>query len=644
MSEGRVARLLPPDTVGFHDRTPQLLDLRRLVIDAGGPVRCLITGLAGIGKTWFAIRTAHDLSSRFQGAQLYYDLRGSTGHPADPSDVLRHFLTQLGLGHSEIPAHEEERATVFRSLTANTHVLVMLDDADSVTQVRKLLPSSPHSLVLVTSRNRLANLRTRHGFHQVDLGALDTGDARHLLTRFLDLTGSEAEERAIAQLLDLCAGVPLSLSVAAARLDGRGTLIDVVVEQILAGRSLDLLVDDDDLAVEAIFDMSYARLSPDAAVAYRSLTLHPGPDFGLPAAAALLDATQGKALQLIDELVEATLLEARGGGRFGFHEVVREHAHRLALDEDSPEIRRAIRLRSAMWYLRHQIALCKAIAPRWTVSALFDEIEKASPDEASVELEREYSNVMRAFAVLDELCADELLPAFCEAVQSWQYNTRRSDDVMAVASAALAAAQRLGDQRAEMRVRNLLGTGYELAGAFEKALEQFETSLDLARRLGHVLGEQSALEWIGLVYGGQGVLAQAIPHLRQSAEVAEHIADPVQRERALTLHKMHVERLLNRASGTSIADLAGLSGYFRDNGEHVNEARILTRIATAHRAQGQAGPAVLAWKQAAAAFARGGAVALQAEALRQLADVEDELGEHDSAAAHRADADRLTRP
>ena len=306
MSEGRAARLLPPDTVGFHNRTHQLQDLRHQVTNAGGPVRCLITGLAGIGKTWFAIRTAHVVSSQFQGAQLYYDLRGSTGHSADPSDVLRHFLTQLGLTQSEIPDHEEERATVFRSLTADKSVLIMLDDADSVTQVRKLLPSSPRSLVLVTSRNRLANLRTRHGFHQVDLGALNADDARHLLTRSLDLTGSEAEERAITQLLALCAGVPLSLSVAAARLDGRGSLLEIVVEQILAGRSLDLLVDDDDeLAVEAIFDMSYANLSPEGALAYRSLTLHPGREFGLPAAAALLDIPESKALGLIDELVEA---------------------------------------------------------------------------------------------------------------------------------------------------------------------------------------------------------------------------------------------------------------------------------------------------------------------------------------------------
>ena len=40
----------------------------------------------------------------------------------------------------------------------------------------------------------------------------------------------------------------------------------------------------------------------------------------------------------------------------------------------------------------------------------------------------------------------------------------------------------------------------------------------------------------------------------------------------------------------------------------------------------------------------GGAVTMQANALRQLADVEDDLGEHDSAAAHRAQAERLTTP
>jgi len=643
MSEGRAVRLLPPDTSGFHNRTRQLQELRQQAGDERGPVRCLITGLAGIGKTWLAIRASHELSSRFPGAQLYYDLRGSTGQPVAPAEVLGHFLVLLGLKRSEIPDHEEERATLFRSLTADERMLMLLDDADSVTQVRKLLPSSPHSLVLVTSRNRLAGLRTRHGFHQVDLGVLDPEDARHLLTRSLELTGTDEEEQAIGQLLDLCAGVPLSLSVVETRLDGRAGLITVVVEQILAGRSLDLLVDED-LAVEAIFDMSYARLSPQAAVAYRGLPSHPGPEFGLAAATALLDTSKGKALLAIDELVEVNLLERRGEDRFGFHEVVREHAHRLALDEDSAHDRRTMRERCASWYLRRQIALCKAIAPRWTVTRLFDEVEPAPAEHAAGELEREYANVMGAFAALDELGLDELLPAFCEAVQPWQYTTRRADDLVAVATAAVAAAQRSGDEVVEMRMRNLLGTGYELSGDFDQALEQFETSLEIARRLGHALGEQSAWEWIGIVHGGRGQLSEAIPHLHKSLEAAERIADPVQRERARNLTRMHLERLLGKASGSSVKELTGLAGYFRDKSEYVNEARILELVAAAYRADGQNQPAQIALERAVAQFAQAGATQLQVSALRRLADVEDALGEHETAATRRVEADRLTTP
>ncbi len=116
--------------------------------------------MAGIGKTTFATHWAHLVAKHFEDGQLYLNLHGfdSSASALTPADALGALLYSLGLPAGQIPDDLDARAGVYRSVLAGKHVLVVLDNALDVEQVRPLLPGSPGCLVIATSRNPLAGL------------------------------------------------------------------------------------------------------------------------------------------------------------------------------------------------------------------------------------------------------------------------------------------------------------------------------------------------------------------------------------------------------------------------------------------------------------------------------------------------------
>jgi hypothetical protein len=129
--------------------------------------------MAGIGKTALAVQWAHQVAERFPDGQLYVNLRGyDLGQPLPAADALAGFLRALGMAGQDIPADEEERAARYRSLLSAKRMLVVLDNAASVGQVRPLLPGSPGCVVLVTSRDALAGLVARDGARRLSLDLL----------------------------------------------------------------------------------------------------------------------------------------------------------------------------------------------------------------------------------------------------------------------------------------------------------------------------------------------------------------------------------------------------------------------------------------------------------------------------------------
>jgi DNA-binding SARP family transcriptional activator len=246
-SDAVVPRQLPGAVPHFAGRAAELAALTAMLDQAGGrtPDTMLIaaiSGTAGVGKTALAVRWAHEVADRFPDGQLYVNLRGyDPDQPVTAADALAGFLSALGVAGPDIPAGADERAARYRSLLAGRRMLVVLDNAREVEQVRLLLPGAPDCVVLVTSRDSLAGLVARHGASRLEVGLLPIGDAVALL-RALIGGRADADPAAAAALAARCARLPLALRVAAelAAALPASSLADLVCE--LAGQQrLDLL-------------------------------------------------------------------------------------------------------------------------------------------------------------------------------------------------------------------------------------------------------------------------------------------------------------------------------------------------------------------------------------------------------------------
>ena len=192
---------LPPEVPAFTERSDELASLDPILhpvarTGSTGHVHVIISavsGTAGAGKTAVALHWAHRVAARFPDGQLYVNLRGSDpdGHALEPEEAVRGFLDAFGIPVARIPAGLPAQAALYRSLLAGKRVLVVLDNARDVEQVRPLLPDSSGCLAIVTSRNHLIGLVAAEGAYPLALNLFSAADAGDVLA--LRLGASRAE-------------------------------------------------------------------------------------------------------------------------------------------------------------------------------------------------------------------------------------------------------------------------------------------------------------------------------------------------------------------------------------------------------------------------------------------------------------------
>jgi DNA-binding SARP family transcriptional activator/tetratricopeptide (TPR) repeat protein len=326
-------RQLPADVGAFTGRDRSVDELTALLTDEDGPPVVLLTGEPGVGKSTLAVRVAHRLQRAFPDGQLYARLAGA--RPVD--DVLADLLRTLGVTGPGIPDDTHAKAAVLRSRLADRRVLLVLDDAADPAQVRPLLPGTPSSAVLVTSRRRLTGLVDAH---RVTVGSLTDTEARDLLAT---LAGDRvtAEPDGAARIAAACGNLPLALRIAGTRLALRphlrlSTLADRLEDE---RRRLDELTVSD-LQVRSSLALSYAALTTRARTTFRLIGA--AADGNLPAWAVSV-LQDGDADTAVDELIESSLLQPAGVDgcgepRYQVHDLVRMFARELLLSEDGPDV------------------------------------------------------------------------------------------------------------------------------------------------------------------------------------------------------------------------------------------------------------------------------------------------------------------
>src|SRR6201989_1879609 len=371
---------LPLDAPGFSGRREELSMLRAMLPaepaqqdsgqqDSGQTVPIVVlSGTAGTGKTALAIRFGHQVAKRFPGGQLYVNLRGldPATPPMEPAEALRLFLDALGVTPYRIPADTEALSALFRSLLDDRQMLIVLDNARDVAQVRPLLPGAPGSLVVVTTRNELTGLGAGGGAVPLTPDGRGAIGPQEILPRRLGRARVAAEPGAADEIIAACARLPLALSIAVGRAAGgaKRPLHGVAAELHDARGRLDALEAGDAVTnVRAVLSWSYDQLSEPAARMVRLLGVDPGPGILLSAAASLAGMPRAAAGAALRELVRTHMVAEYLPARFTFHDLLRAYAADQAERLDPEPERRAAAHRVLDHYLHTAMAASNRFSP-----------------------------------------------------------------------------------------------------------------------------------------------------------------------------------------------------------------------------------------------------------------------------------------
>jgi DNA-binding SARP family transcriptional activator/transcriptional regulator with XRE-family HTH domain len=334
-----------------------------------------LSGAGSIGKTALALQWAHKNLDRFPDGQLWVNLRGfdPSGEPMSSEQAVRGFLGALGVDPAAIPADPEAQAGLYRSLVAGKRMLVVLDNARDSGQVIPLLPGRPGCMVLVTSRRQLTGLVISHGARLLDLDVLPGEDARELLARYLGADRMAAEPDAVTELLSCCAGLPLAISIAAARAVAHpGFPLAVLAAELReAATRLDALETGDLTAsVRAVLSWSYRALDPQAVAVFGLMGLAPGPDIGLSAAASLTMLPVTRVRAVLRDLETASLVQQHEPGRYKMNDLLRLAAADQVSRDQPADARTAALRRVTDFYLHTAFAASQQLSPQLQSASL----------------------------------------------------------------------------------------------------------------------------------------------------------------------------------------------------------------------------------------------------------------------------------
>ncbi|KUO10852.1 AfsR/SARP family transcriptional regulator [Streptomyces sp. DSM 15324] len=552
---------LPATVPDFTGRASFVTELSELLAESGagegtGRVMAVsaLAGIGGVGKTTLAVHVAHRARTAFPDGQLYVDLQGAGARAAEPETVLGSFLRALGTADSAIPDSLEDRAALYRSMLDGRRVLVLLDNAKDAAQVRPLLPGTEGCAALVTSRVRMVDLA---GAHLVDLDVMSPDEALALFTRIVGEERMASERDAALDVVAACGFLPLAIRIAASRLAARRTWTVAVLAAKLADerRRLDEL-QAGDLAVKATFELGYGALDPNQARAFRLLGLADGPDISLAAAAAVLKLPVEEAEDLLESLVDTSLLESAAPGRYRYHDLVRLYARACAeRDERPPSGRGGALSRLLDFYL----ATAKGV----------------------------YALERPGDRVVEHLAAAEYPGLAFESrhqAQDWLYTE---------ANCLLACARQSGGATTLRRAVDLLWASKDLAesGANARQYEVAALSLrDAAHKAGDIRAEGRARAALTNAHLVAGRFKEADDEARQAMELAARADDPLpgccapnDRGIIAIYENRHAdgERYLRQASEN-----------FRSDGNDVGEASALCNLSRIHLATGRTAEAI----------------------------------------------------
>lgn len=602
---------LPPDE-GFSGRAAELAVLADALGPAGVPV-VSVAGPPGVGKSALAVRAARLAADSFPGGVLFVNLHGyDSARRIDGHAALGSLLRALGVRGEHIPAHQDERETLFRSeLARRERVLVVADNASDTDQVTPLRPGTPHRL-LVTSRHTLPIPRAR----RIEVDVLLPADSITVLDDALLAThGTTVDPDVAAELAELCGHLPLALCITAELLadqpDSAAELVGILRD---ARSRLGELAYGDSAAVRAAFDASYQRLPADQARLFRLLSVHPGPHFSRETAAALIGEPIDITRHLLDGLRRAHLIEPG----YRFHDLLLLYAREQCQpDERAPAIERLLDFYRTVEITdleRVNFMAVTALAANTGHDLHVLDFAEKSFSYFSRHRYWAESVVVNGCAVAAALQLGDQKRAnhFTARIGIADRHLHRCDQALNCLAGALQFMREVGDLRAAGHILNSIGATYRQLGEPDKAEECLGEALSLFLETGDRDGEAISLNSLGGICKAQHRFDESLD-LYQRALVARREAGDRAGE-GLTLNGLgYLHRDLGRYD-EALAYYAESLAVRRAVADDIGEAITLRGIGSTYVCLRQIDKALEYYRLALTGFE-------QANSLRDVEDV-----------------------
>ncbi|GIE97586.1 AfsR/SARP family transcriptional regulator [Paractinoplanes rishiriensis] len=614
---------LPGDVADFTGREPQL---RRLLAAPGAApptaaVVLAVDGMAGVGKSTLAVHVAHRLAGRYPDGRLFLDLHAhSEGRPpVDPAAALDLLLRALGTPGETIPAGLDERAARWRAAVAGRRLLLVLDNAASAAQVRPLLPGSAGCLTLVTSRRRLADLDCTD---VVSLDVLPPDEAAALFNRII-LNRSIGADGDVAEVVALCDRLPLAIRIAAARLRARPAwTVGHLARRLRDRRRVLTELAVGDRSVAASLALSYAQLTEPQQRLFRLLGLAPVADFDACLAAAAAGLPVERAERLLEDLLDAHLVQEPAPGRYRLHDLLQQHAHTAAQETDDPAARHAAVGRMLDHYFAVACAAVDTLFPRTRHQRPRPVSEVPPPADARAWLDAERANLVAAVAH----AATEGWPAhavgLAATLRLYLDTGTHLVDSLAVHRHALGAASSVADRGTAL---------HNLAKACWR-LGRYDEAYDLLQRALPIHQDAGTLETLGATCYSLGRYDDAIDNYERAAEMHRAAGDPVAEATALNNIGVIHER---QGRYRSVLEICGRAlDIYRAAGDRLCEAHALNNAGNALWRLGDYDEALDSLSRALVLHRESGDPSWEAHTLTSLGNVLASLGRPGEALDH----------
>jgi tetratricopeptide (TPR) repeat protein/transcriptional regulator with XRE-family HTH domain len=632
-------RTLPRDSASFVGRERELAKLVGAASDVSGSADVVgiyvIGGMAGVGKTAFAVHAAHHLAAQFPGGQIFLRLHGHTPgqQPTAPVDALASLLLTAGVVPDQIPPGLEARTALWRDRLAGNPLLLVVDDAVDSQQVEPLLPGSGGSMVLVTSRRHLSALE---GARAISLDTLAEEEAAQLVVRLAGRPELSVQDAAVGEIARLCGCLPLALGMLARQLHHHGawTAAELAAD-LVAARDRMALMTTENLSVAAAFDLSYRDLGPSEQRMFGLLGLHPGSDFDAYAAAALTGEDLEKARHQLAALYDHYLLTEQTKGRYRFHDLIREYARLLSAEESAGS--NLLAQTRLLEYYTHAVRSADLQLPR-RIPAVSPAVASFSPDylpdletreAATAWLAAERMNLDGAVRIAAAADRAEQAVAVATALHAFLRNEGYWDHARNLYQTALDAARRAEDRLGEALILANLGDIVSLAGAYPEATAHLTAARTLMRGIGNPLGEAGALTTLGFTQSLAGDYPAAAASQEQALKLYRTVGDPL--GEAQTSKDLGVLLSLVGKYQAAIANHERALRLYRSLGNQLGEANTLNCLAAARILSDDYPPAIRALRNGLDLFCALGYPLGQAFTLTELGVVYTFTGEYQEA-------------